>query len=133
MSNWVDFVPALRYFPRWTMINRGKKLHKALVDTCDDLITDVQRRMKAGEAVPECLAKFLLTVKEQEELDWWDVAFICCAFMLGGVNTVSSLCVSVVGGGALMRLLSDCGGGAMVRCRDICASRDASAGASRAR
>lgn len=88
-SNWVDFVPFLRNFPAWTMINRGKRLHQGLVDTCGGLINDVDRRMKAGEAVPDCMAKFLLSVREQEDLDDLDIVFICCAFMIGGVETVS--------------------------------------------
>ena len=70
------------------MINRGKKLHQGLVDTCRGLIDDIDRRMKAGEDVPDCMAKYLLSVKEEENLDELDIIFICCAFMIGGVETV---------------------------------------------
>lgn len=84
----MDFVPFLRNFPNWTMVNRGKRLHQGLVDTCSGLINDVDRRMKAGEDVPDCMAKYLLSVKEQENLDDLDIIFICCAFMIGGVETV---------------------------------------------
>ena len=89
VSNLVDFVPFLRNFPNLTMINRGKRLHRGLADTCGGLIKDIERRMKAGEEVPDCLAKYLLSVKEQESLDDLDITFICCAFMIGGVETVS--------------------------------------------
>ncbi|EKM48214.1 uncharacterized protein PHACADRAFT_203097 [Phanerochaete carnosa HHB-10118-sp] len=91
VSNVVDFVPFLRNFPNWTMVNRGKRLHQGLVDTCGGLISDIDRRMKAGEEVPECMAKFLLSVKEQEQLDDLDIIFICCAFMIGGVETTAAI------------------------------------------
>lgn len=89
MSNLVDFVPFLRNFPAWTMINRSKQLHQDLVDTCSALINDVDRRIKAGEAAPDCMAAFLLSVKEKESLDDLDILFMCCAFMIGGVESVS--------------------------------------------
>lgn len=89
MSNLVDFVPFLRNFPAWTMINRSKQLHQDLVDTCSGLINDVDRRIKAGEAAPDCMAGFLLSVKEKERLDDLDILFMCCAFMIGGVESVS--------------------------------------------
>ena len=73
------------------MINRAKKLHKGLVDTCSELIHDVERRMKAGEDVPDCMAKYLLSVKEQEGLDELDIVFICGAFMIGGVESTAAL------------------------------------------
>ena len=91
VSNWVDFLPFLRNFPNMTMVNRGKRLHQGLVDTCSGLINDVDRRMKAGEEVPDCMAKFLLSVKEQENLDDLDIVFICCAFMIGGVETTAAI------------------------------------------
>ena len=70
------------------MINRGKKLHAGLVETCSALIGDIDRQMKAGEDVPDCMAKYLLMVRDEEELDDLDIVFICCAFMIGGVETV---------------------------------------------
>jgi cytochrome P450 len=73
------------------MINRGKKLHQGLVDTCGGLINDIDRRMKAGEDVPDCMVKYLLTVKEEEKLDDLDIVFICCAFMIGGVETTAAI------------------------------------------
>ena len=88
VSNLVDFVPFLRNFPNLTMVNRGRRLHKGLAETCGALIKDIDRRMKAGEDVPDCMAKFLLSVKEEEKLDDLDIIFICCAFMIGGVETV---------------------------------------------
>ena len=95
MSNMVDFVPFLRNFPSLTMVNRGRKLHEGLRDTVGTLIKDIDRRMKAGEDVPDCLAKYLLSVQEEENMDDLDIIFICCAFMIGGVETVSRIYLSV--------------------------------------
>ncbi len=92
----VDFVPFLRRFPNWTMVNRGKKLHRGLVDTCSGLIKDIEARMNRGEEVHDCMAKYLLSVKEQENLDDLDIVFICCAFMIGGVETVSPIMVLII-------------------------------------
>ncbi|PSR79232.1 hypothetical protein PHLCEN_2v7090 [Hermanssonia centrifuga] len=91
VSNMVDFVPFLRRFPNWTMVNRGKKLHRGLVDTCSGLIKDIDARMNRGEEVHDCMAKYLLSVKEQENLDDLDIVFICCAFMIGGVETTAAI------------------------------------------
>ncbi|KAJ3552024.1 hypothetical protein NM688_g4378 [Phlebia brevispora] len=91
VSNLVDFVPFLRNFPGLTMINRGRRLHRGLVETCGGLINDIDRRMKAGEDVPDCMAKYLLSVKEEEQLDDLDIIFICCAFMIGGVETTAAI------------------------------------------
>ncbi|THH00304.1 hypothetical protein EW026_g2196 [Hermanssonia centrifuga] len=91
VSNMVDFVPFLRRFPNLTMVNRGKKLHRGLVETCSGLINDIERHMKNGEDVPDCMAKYLLSVKEEESLDDLDIIFICCAFMIGGVETTAAI------------------------------------------
>ena len=45
--------------------------------------------MQAGEDVADCLATYLLSMREGEDLDDLDITFICCAFMIGGVESVS--------------------------------------------
>ena len=89
MSNLVDYVPFLRNFPRFTMINRAKKLHEDLRDTVNTLIKNIDKRMQAGEDVADCLATYLLSIRKEEDLDDLDITFICCAFMIGGVESVS--------------------------------------------
>ena len=97
------------------MVNRGKELHRALADTCGDLIKVIEKRMRIRGDVPDCLAKYLLSVKEKEDLDDLDITFICCAFMIGGVETV---CIfsSREPVSCAHRHVSDCRDQAMVRC-----------------
>lgn len=88
MSNLVDFIPLLQFFPSpiWT---RGRKLHEDLVETYGGLINDIERRIQRSEDVPESLAKTMLQVREAEQLDHLDMAMTASAFMIGGVETVS--------------------------------------------
>ena len=90
MSNLVDFVPLLQRIPT-PMHQRGKKLHKGLVDTYGGFIQDIERRMKSGEQVTDCLAKTMVEVRKKESLDDLDMAILASAFMIGGVETVCSL------------------------------------------
>lgn len=91
VSNLTDFVPALQKLGSWNyMIKRGEQLNKDLVETYGGMINDMERRMKAGEKVPDCLVKHLIEIKEEEELDHLDMAIMISAFMIGGVETVSS-------------------------------------------
>jgi cytochrome P450 len=87
MSNLVDFIPILQYLPS-QLRTRGRKLHRDLVDTYGGLINDIDRRMRLGESVPDCLAKTMLEVREAEQLDDLDMAMTASAFMIGGVETV---------------------------------------------
>ena len=89
VTNYVEFIPFLRYFPGMAMLNRGKALHEGLCDTVNTFIEDLKRRIEAGEDVPDCLAKNLLSVQKEEGLDDLDVTFLCCAFLIGGVESVS--------------------------------------------
>lgn len=73
------------------MINRSQKLHQGLVETYGGLIKDMDARMKKGEQVPDCLVKTLLEAREEEDLDHLDMAILCSAFMIGGVETVRLL------------------------------------------
>jgi cytochrome P450 len=90
VSNLTDFLPILQVLPNY-MITRSKKLHKGLVETYGGMINDVEERMKRGEDVPDCLAKTMITVKEEEELDHLDMAILASAFMIGGVETTASI------------------------------------------
>lgn len=89
MSNLVDFVPILQHFPS-PLRTRGRKLHKALVDTYGGFIDDIDRRMRRGEDVPDSLAKTMLEARETEQLDHLDMAITASAFMIGGVETVGN-------------------------------------------
>lgn len=70
------------------MITRAKKLQADLLETYGGMIDGIDERMKAGEDVPDCLAKSILLSKEELELDDLDVSILCSAFMIGGVETV---------------------------------------------
>ncbi|POS73604.1 hypothetical protein DHEL01_v207996 [Diaporthe helianthi] len=90
MSNLVDYVPILQYLPS-PIRARGRKLHRALVDTYGGLINDIDMKMRRGEKVPDCLAKTMLQVRKAEQLDDLDIAMIASAFMIGGVETTASI------------------------------------------
>jgi hypothetical protein len=70
------------------MTTRAKKLHKDLVETYGGMINEIEQRMKAGEDVPDCLAKTLIEAGQRDELDSLDMTMICSAFMIGGVESV---------------------------------------------
>lgn len=74
---------------------RAKKLHADLVDTYGGMILEIDERLKRGEHVPDCLAKTLLELREAEGLDHLDMSMLCCAFMVGGVETVGQAPVSL--------------------------------------
>lgn len=57
------------------------------------MIKEIDARLRREEDVPDCLAKTLLQKQEEEKLDFVDMAMICSAFMIGGVETVSDLIV----------------------------------------
>lgn len=58
------------------------------MSTYGGMINDIRRRMGLGQEVPDCLAKTLLTVCKEENLDDVDMAMLASAFMIGGVETV---------------------------------------------
>ncbi|KAJ7615860.1 cytochrome P450 [Roridomyces roridus] len=90
MSNLVDFIPLLQKI-HTPMRSRGQKLHQALVDTYGGLIRDIDHRMQMGEHVPECLAKTMLEMQKEEDLDHLDMAILASAFMIGGVETTAAI------------------------------------------
>ncbi|KAJ3576647.1 hypothetical protein NP233_g278 [Leucocoprinus birnbaumii] len=90
VSNLTDFVPLLQYLPNY-MTARGRKLHADLVETYGGLIREVETKIKYGEDVPDCLVKTILTTNEEEQLDFVDMAILCSAFMIGGVETTASI------------------------------------------
>ena len=90
VSNMTDFVTILQHLPNY-MITRGKKLHQDLVETYGGMINDIETRMNRGEKVPDCLVTNLLKQREEEQLDHLDMAILCSAFMIGGVETVNMI------------------------------------------
>lgn len=88
MSNLVDFVPVLQHFPNRMRI-RGKKLHKALLETYGGLIKEIELKFKSGKDVDDCLVKSMLQARKEENLDDLDMVILASAFMIGGVETVS--------------------------------------------
>ncbi|KAG7085967.1 hypothetical protein E1B28_003492 [Marasmius oreades] len=91
VSNLTDFVPLFQKIPGNYMITRAQQLHKDLVETYGGMILEIEARMNAGEKVPDCLVKHLIEVKEEEQLDHLDMAILCAAFMIGGVETTASI------------------------------------------
>ncbi|KAI8627254.1 cytochrome P450 [Xylariaceae sp. FL1651] len=90
MSNLTDFVPILQYLPL-PLRSRGRQLNKDLIFTYGGMIKNIDRRMRAGEKVPNCLSKDLLQVREAEKLDDLDLAILASAFMIGGVESTASI------------------------------------------
>ncbi|KAJ7154265.1 cytochrome P450 [Mycena filopes] len=90
VSNLVDYLPFLQYLPN-PMQSRGVRLRNATVDLYGGLIKEMERKLKAGEPVPDCFAKKLLEVKKEEELDDLDIIMLSAAFMIAGVETPSGL------------------------------------------
>ena len=88
MSNLTDFVPLLQMIPN-SMTSRGKRLHKALVDTYGGFINGIDKRLRAGLPVKDCLARTMIETRDKEGLDHLDEAILASAFMIGGVETVS--------------------------------------------
>lgn len=90
MSNLIDFLPILQWLPS-SLKSKAKALHRDLVGTYGGLIDEIEGRMKAGERVPDCLAKTMLDTKQEENLDYVDMAILASAFMIGGVETTASI------------------------------------------
>ncbi|KAG8164966.1 hypothetical protein KVR01_005241 [Diaporthe batatas] len=90
MSNLVDYIPILQYFPS-PIRTRGRRLHRDLVETYGGLINDIDIKMRRGEDVPECLTKTMLRIRETEKLDDLDIAMMASAFMVRGVETTASI------------------------------------------
>ena len=90
MSNLVDFVPLLQKLPG-TMQRRGAKLHNGLVETYGGLIDEIAKKLELGIPVEDCLAKTMVQMRKDEGLDDLDMAILASAFMIGGVETVSTV------------------------------------------
>ncbi|KAF9261047.1 cytochrome P450 [Marasmius fiardii PR-910] len=91
VSNLTDFIPLLQKIPGNYMINRAKQLHKDLVDTYGGMLLDIESRLNSKEKVPDCFAKHLIEIKEEERLDHVDMAMLCVVFTVGGVETTASV------------------------------------------
>lgn len=90
MSNLVDFIPLLQKIPTTTWI-RGDQLHKGLVATYGGMIKNIEEKLRSGVQVTDCLAKTMIEVRDEEELDHLDMAILASAFMIGGVETTASI------------------------------------------
>ena len=90
MSNLTNFVNPLQWFTN-PFTARGKNLHRDLVKNYDGMIKAIERRMKAGEEVQDCLAKTMIQAREAEGLDDLDMAILASAFMIEGVETTESI------------------------------------------
>ncbi|TCD69744.1 hypothetical protein EIP91_006511 [Steccherinum ochraceum] len=90
LSNMEDFITPLQYLPT-PLKKRGRKLHDSLIELYSVFLRDVEAKMKAGEHVPDCLAKTLLLTREQEKLDWEDMCMLLAVFILGGVHSTAGL------------------------------------------
>ena len=89
VSNLVDFFPLLQMLPT-AMARRGRQLNKDILALSRPLVADIEARLRRGEPVPDCLAKTLILTRTEEELDELDILIMCGAFLIGGVETVSS-------------------------------------------
>uniref|UniRef100_A0A0W0FIQ3 Putative cytochrome P450 n=1 Tax=Moniliophthora roreri TaxID=221103 RepID=A0A0W0FIQ3_MONRR len=90
VSNFVDFVPLLQRIPT-PMQRRGARLREDTIKLYGGMIKDMERRLQAGEHVPDCLAKKLLEIRIEEELDFLDITMLTAAFMIAGVETPAGL------------------------------------------
>ncbi|KUJ15845.1 cytochrome P450 [Mollisia scopiformis] len=90
MSNLVDFIPLLQRLPL-PIIHRAKNLHNDLVETYGGLIKMVEGDMASGIDVKDCLAKTMLEIRDEEQLDHLDMAILASAFMIGGVETTAAV------------------------------------------
>ena len=59
-----------------------------MVNTYGGMVNAIEARMKAGEEVPDCLAKTLIKTRDEEDLDQLDIAILCGVVMIGGIETV---------------------------------------------
>ncbi|KAI0739893.1 cytochrome P450 [Daedaleopsis nitida] len=90
VSNLVDFLPFLQYFPN-RMTTRARKLHQEILNFNIPFLKDMETRLKRGDHVPDCLAKTLILTREAEGLDDLDVIIMCGTLIIGGVETTASI------------------------------------------
>ena len=83
----IDYVDFLQKIPT-PMRSRGIALHNSMMEVYGGMIKEVERKMNAGEDVPECFAKNLLLCREEEGFNWTDICTLVGGFMIGGVETV---------------------------------------------
>ncbi|KAI9037331.1 cytochrome P450 [Aspergillus affinis] len=90
VSNLVDFVPLLQYFPT-PMHERGKRIHRGLVNIYGGLFKNVEKQLEEGKPVPDCLGKTMVEIQDKEQLDDLDMTMLASAFMLAGVENPGAL------------------------------------------
>ena len=79
----------LQHIPN-SMKYRAQILHQELVDTYGTMVKDIERKLHSGLKTKNCLAKTMLEVRDEQELDDLDMAILASAFLIGGVETVST-------------------------------------------
>ncbi|KAH8434875.1 cytochrome P450 [Aspergillus melleus] len=90
VSNLVDFIPLLQYLPT-PMYERGKKVHRGLVEIYGGFLKNVEKQMEEGKAVPNCLGRTMVEVRDKEQLDELDMTMLASAFMLAGVENLGAI------------------------------------------
>ncbi|KAJ7473127.1 cytochrome P450 [Mycena galericulata] len=89
-SNAVDFFKPLQWLPSKTR-SRGLKLNAEITECYGGMVQDMQRRLDAGEDVPDCLIKTLLETREEEKVGTEDILMLGVAFAFGGVHSVAGI------------------------------------------
>lgn len=89
VSNVVDFIPILQHLPS-PLHSRAKALHRRLVDTYGGLIKQIDTKIRGGVPFRECLVKTMLMDKSGDHMEHLDMTILASAFLIGGVETVSS-------------------------------------------
>ncbi|KAJ7580393.1 cytochrome P450 [Mycena floridula] len=89
-SNAIDFIKPLQWLPS-KMKSRGRKLNSDIIEVYGAMINRVRARLQAGEEVPNCLAKTVLELEAQGQLDWEDCCMLTAVFTLGGVHSTAGI------------------------------------------
>ena len=87
VANLVDFLPVLQKLPT-AIERRARQLNTDILAHARRLFVDVEARLQRGEPIPDCLAKTLILIREEEGLDEEDVLMMCAGLLIGGVESV---------------------------------------------
>lgn len=102
MSNAIDFFPVLQYLPN-RITTRGKQLNQDIYDTWGGLAKDIEKKMENNEELPDSLTTKMLKMRNNgEKLSHTEITMLAAAFMIGGVETVSTVHSWHVSSGFLM-------------------------------
>ncbi|KAJ3148532.1 hypothetical protein HDU89_004629 [Geranomyces variabilis] len=87
-QNAVDFLPLLKLFPLEN-VKRARKLKQEFFDCWGGMLKDLEVRIDDGEEIKDCLAKGLIELYKQKEMDWTDIVMFCTGIMLAGIETTA--------------------------------------------